>query len=430
MNKTEEFLDEVCSRIWAKSVHADVRAELSSHIDEIIEAGVASGQSRETAEKAALTRMGSPEEIGLKLDKKHRPRTEWPLFIAAAIIAAAGIAVCINAGIGQLKSVYILAGFALMTGMMFVDCTRVGRAALPVYIGTVSAMLILAASRRVVSCTAVLALAQFCPPLFIGLLFMKKKYNPVQLIGLCILMFLPFAAVAMCFHAAYVLLLAMSYLVIFTVLAVRGSRTARILLPVNVAFGALPLAVMLISQQWMRDRIEVFFTAGATDPNGAGWLAMQAGEVIKNARPLGGISGGFPDVFNNYFSEYALVGILGRCGWIPTAAIILAAALLLWRLFVAAAKVRDPYGFALALSGSTVLALRFIVNILMNFNLFPGVGIGLPIVGGGGADCLACFVLMGLVLSVCRRRDITAKIKPASNAARVAHKIVDTVFGE
>ncbi len=436
MSKTDEFLDRVCACIRAKSVHADIRTELSSHITEITENGIESGLSPEEAEKQALIRMGDPEEIGLKLDKKHRPRTEWPLLAAAAVVAIIGIAASIvaNEGIYLAKSGFILIGFGLMVGLMFLNPMRLKRFALPVYLIFSAVALIFdyhwwAWSTRAMFGTAFMpGFIQLAPVLFMGLMFRRERFTAPQTVGLCVLMVLPTVNACLGGITGSAVLIGISYILIFAVLSVKGNRTARVLLPTAVCLLGLQLLCAYMISPYIRDKISAFLTGGQSDPRGVGWLTGQIAVLIKSARLIGPVPGDVPEMFSNLMSEYVLAGVLGRYGWLPTAALLLTVAALLWRMFAASAKVRQPWGFALAFSASVVLAMKFIINILMNFNLFPVVGIGLPIVGGGGSDCIVTFILIGIVLSVCRRRDIMPKSVPNGNGAAFWHGVVDKIF--
>ncbi len=414
MDNTEKYLDEVCSCIRSRSVHSNIRDELLSHITEIIENGIESGLSPEEAERQALVRMGDPREIGLKLDQKHRPRTEWPLLAAAAVIAVIGIAASIvaNDGVYLAKTGFILTGLVLMVGIMFVNLMWLRRFALPVYLIFSAVAVIFDYHWWAWSARAMFGVAfmpgfiQLTPVLFMGLLFRRERFTALQTAGLCVLMALPTVNACLGGIMSSAVLIGLSYIFIFAVLSVKGNKTARVLLPVSVCLLGLQVTCAYMISPHIQDRISAFLTGGQSDPRAAGWLTAQLTALIKNARLIGPVSGGVPEMFSNLMSEYVLAGVLGRYGWLPTAVLLLTVAVLLWRLFAAAAKVKDPCGFALAFSASAVLAMKFIINILINFNLFPVVGIGLPIVGGGGSDCIVSFILIGTVLSVCRRRDL------------------------
>lgn len=437
MDNTEKYLDEVCSCIRARSVHSNIRDELRSHITEIIENGIESGLSPEEAEKRALARMGDPDEVGLKLDQKHRPRTEWPLLAATAAVAIIGIAASIVAsdGVYMAKLGFILAGFGLMVGIMFVNPMWLRRFALPVYLIFSAVTAVFDYHWWAWSARAMFGVAfmpgfiQLAPVLFMGLLFRRKRFTAFQTAVLCVLMVLPTVNACLGGITSSTVLIGLSYIFIFTVLSVKGNRTARVLLPVSACLLGLQLTCAYMILPHIQDRISAFLTGGQSDPRGAGWLTAQLAVLIKNARLIGPVPGGVPEMFSNLMSEYVLAGVLGRYGWLPAAALLLAVAALLWRLFAAAAKVKEPCGFALAFSASAVLAMKFIINILINFNLFPVADIGLPIVGGGGSDCFVSFILIGVVLSVCRQRDLLPNTASPDGGLAFWRRVVDRVFG-
>lgn len=87
------FINDVCSYIKYKGVHKEVKDELSLHIDELKDSYISKGLSEEDAEKKAIADMGNAAEIGEKLNKQHKPQTEWSLIILTAIISIFGILV-------------------------------------------------------------------------------------------------------------------------------------------------------------------------------------------------------------------------------------------------------------------------------------------------------------------------------------------------
>ena len=49
---------------------------------------------------------------------------------------------------------------------------------------------------------------------------------------------------------------------------------------------------------------------------------------------------------------------------------------------------------------------KFVSNILLNFNVIPYMGVTLPLVARGGSDLVMTSLLIGLILSVYRRREL------------------------
>jgi cell division protein FtsW (lipid II flippase) len=74
------------------------------------------------------------------------------------------------------------------------------------------------------------------------------------------------------------------------------------------------------------------------------------------------------------------------------------------RGFALARDARDRGGAMLILLLSSNLAVQAAVNIAMNIGLVPTTGITLPFLSYGGSSLIACWGMVGLMLSVAYRR--------------------------
>ena len=443
MDRTE-FLNEVCARVRVKSVHSTIKEELSSHIDEIKETELNAGLPPEEAEKRALLSMGSPGEIGERLDKEHRPKTEWSLLFITAAIAIVGLLIAFAAGGGNRKTLFTLLGLAVMVGVMFLDYTWLRKRPMAIYLvfcGLLLALpfisidlingrnMIFICGFRIISPVA--QFGQLAPVLLAGLIASKEKRSPSEIIGLIVLAAIPVMAVGRG-SMAYGMILTLAYIIIFAALAAKGERTAKFLLLVPTAMVAAQTA-LIVTQPYRLSRITTFLSGGQSDPAGVGYISVQLSKVVKSARLFSGVQSEVSFLTLDGLDEFTLVGILGRFGWIPTIGIIVLVAALIWRMFAAAGKIKDRYGFMLALSGCSVLAVKFIYNIFMNFGLLPTLGISLPIIGGGGTDYVITMAVIGLILSVYRRNDLISCLsieKEKKDPALFWHHVVDVVFGK
>ena len=72
-----DFCDRVCRRVRFRPDRAAIRAELTAHLEDHMDALVARGFPPETAARQAVAAMGDPEEIGRELDKSHSPFLGW-----------------------------------------------------------------------------------------------------------------------------------------------------------------------------------------------------------------------------------------------------------------------------------------------------------------------------------------------------------------
>ena len=87
----EEYIQVLLEQIRCKKAQPYIREEICGHLKEQIEDNMAVGMSRVDAEKAAVEDMGSPVEVGIALDRIHRPKMNWVLISLMAVIGLAGI---------------------------------------------------------------------------------------------------------------------------------------------------------------------------------------------------------------------------------------------------------------------------------------------------------------------------------------------------
>lgn len=80
-SKIINYINEVCSLVKNKKVHAEIRAELLCHINDTIEDYLEIGIPEDKAIDKALIQMGNAEIIGHDLNKAHKSNSDWLLLI-------------------------------------------------------------------------------------------------------------------------------------------------------------------------------------------------------------------------------------------------------------------------------------------------------------------------------------------------------------
>ena len=71
-------------------------------------------------------------------------------------------------------------------------------------------------------------------------------------------------------------------------------------------------------------------------------------------------------------------------------------------------QIKDPYGKLLLAGAVALYAVQLATNIGMSLGLFPVIAMSLPFISYGLMPTLLNAILIGVVLSVYRRKDITA----------------------
>ena len=94
----------------------------SENVFELKDDYIKQGYDEGKALDSAVLSMGNSDEIGIKLNKQHKPQTEWSLLALTFLIAVIGIGV--------------------MLGLYFFDYTKLKKYAIPMYISAMSLLII------------------------------------------------------------------------------------------------------------------------------------------------------------------------------------------------------------------------------------------------------------------------------------------------
>ncbi|MCH5187238.1 MAG: FtsW/RodA/SpoVE family cell cycle protein [Oscillospiraceae bacterium] len=422
--KTEAYLSEVCEHIKSKTVHEAIKSELKCHIEELIEGYRDSGYSPSAAEDKALAAMGSAEEIGQRLGRQHRPKMEWSLIVLTAALAILGL--IINRSMLPMPRIIMVAGFGTlaMIGTAFFDYMKLKKWSLPLFAALFVCLLVLTvlAPRmhgshsfiRVPTIGSIMALlfTQLFFPLFAGASQRLRTNGGVKdalkVTGLTAAVM----AVSMLLgRMNYYLVYMITFAIILASMTMEGYFAKKRLVLIPTGGLMLISALSFFSNSYYySERFRAFISAGSNDPLGSGWLVSHLVNTLKTT-PLLGSSGSDSLYALSAIDEYAFARLVGKYGWLAGIAIIIVVAALLVRLFLTSAKIKGDFGRQLSLCCCALLLGKFAVNILMNFNLLPVMGVTLPLLGHGGTDYVMTMLLIGLVLSVYRRNDLFAESK-------------------
>lgn len=160
-------------------------------------------------------------------------------------------------------------------------------------------------------------------------------------------------------------------------------------------------------KDYQKDRIRTYLDPSVA-AQGAGYQVRQARIAIGS----GGITGkgwkqgsqsrlGFLPVRH---TDFVFAALAEEWGFVGVSVVVALYGFLLSRGFAIARDARDRGGTMLVLLLCIDLAVQAAVNISMNVGLVPTTGITLPFLSYGGSSMLACWGMVGLVLSVAYRR--------------------------
>lgn len=114
----DEYIRILLEQVRCRKAHEMIEEEIRNHIEDQAEANMAVGMSRSEALEEAVRDMGDPIEVGIAMDRIHRPALAWNMVLMAAVISIAGIVIHIAIGNNQMDSFrfafHTIFGFGIM----------------------------------------------------------------------------------------------------------------------------------------------------------------------------------------------------------------------------------------------------------------------------------------------------------------------------
>lgn len=416
--RVADFLTKVCGKIRNKKLHNEIRLEFLNHIEELYAENIRKGMSEDMAIEEALRYMGDGDIVGKRLNKIHRQWPDWAIIGGAALLAVFGVilmylieangALSRNNGIFKDSIFHVLLGLATLLGLNLFDYRILKKYSKYIYGATIIAWLFFINTGAYVNGQLyfIAGRLSFMPmvivPLIVSLagLFDGWDWNDKKrLIIAAGLVLLPVLLFLRTYSMAYVIVYFVSVLLI---LFASGLKLKQVI-PVFVLAGVVSI-FFLVQRSYILERVLTFLNPW-NDPNGAGWIHIQMGNLIKSA----GIFGkGFefdPMLLPSVDTDFVFAYVIYTFGWLITGILVAAIALFIARMIKGVGKVTDSYGKLVAVGFIGILSTRFIWNILMTLGLLPITGLPFPFISYGGTQLVMDMVMVGYLSNIYRRKE-------------------------
>ena len=132
--KKEEYLQLVINQIRFKKARPDVKKELENHIMDQMESYKSEGMEEQKAMEQAILEMGDPVEVGVELDRIHRPKMSWGILLLVGILGGMSVLLQFVLWRGgnataqpERQLMFHIAGFLVMLGVYFGDYSILGK---------------------------------------------------------------------------------------------------------------------------------------------------------------------------------------------------------------------------------------------------------------------------------------------------------------
>jgi len=184
-----------------------------------------------------------------------------------------------------------------------------------------------------------------------------------------------------------------------------GVRFLHLLFLALLAALAIPLLWQAM-YDYMRSRLMVFFNP-TVDPLGAGYNIRQALISVGSGGLLGkGFTNGTQtqlDFLRVQHTDFIFSALAEELGFIGAMALLVLLFLLVLRMTRIAGLAKDSFGRLVATGVAVTIASQAFINIGMNIQMLPAVGIPLPFISYGGSSLITLLIAIGLLQSIVMR---------------------------
>ncbi|PFG13507.1 FtsW/RodA/SpoVE family cell cycle protein [Bacillus sp. es.036] len=417
-DKKYDFLDQVQEQIKAIEAKEMISHELNHHINSEKKRLVQTGVEEEEAERVAIKQMGSPVQLGQRLNKLHRPKTDW--WLISLLVVTIGLSflplMFWNLDLNyyfERKIIFSVISVMIITGLMFFDYRKLYKWRWFFYLmGLFVLALLVLFPTTYTNGIPVLRVGPFGIDstqtlllFYVGFsaLFISSKVSYWKFLLLCSVPIFFFLIVLdpnsiFVFSAMTVVLLWFS-----------DVRKKRILLLAVSSLAVMFSAGYLLwgnLDDYQKDRI-----LGYLNPteyaDSSGYMYLQAKELLKAAGWFG--QRGEQVFIPTGHTDFVFLSLTYHFGWMLGIILFLVLAMLMTRMIYVTFKINDSFGKMLVVGGLSLFSVQFLYSIAMTLGLLPIIGISLPFISYGLTPTIMNSIVFGNVLSVYRRKNIVFK---------------------
>ncbi|MEJ9253305.1 FtsW/RodA/SpoVE family cell cycle protein [Bacillus wiedmannii] len=418
MNKKgERFVSEVTNHIKSKEAKDFVATELEFHLKQAKNTWIEKGLSEEVAENKAVEQMGSPIKLGQELNKLHKPKVDW--FLLILLVAAMGLGflpvlvfgytndVIIN------KVIFVILGVIKAIGMMLLDYRKLERMGWLFYIIGVVVLLMLYCfpnasmiGEPLIQIGPIAIDCLMAVPFFFlawASFFNNSRLKIIHLVVLYLFSLYLFLIVSTL--SSIFIYITMVFVMLWW--SKLGKKTSLIITVVPICLFIIKVSVSW-SSGYHLDRLLGYLNP-ESDAGGAGFMYIRLKEVMSSA----GWFGTYGDIkfIPAPDTDFVFASLTYYYGYWLALILVFVLSLFVVRLIVISYKINDRYGKLLLVGGVTLFVFQFIYNVGMILGLLPIAAISLPFISYGLTPTVFHALMMGIVLSVYRRKDISFRMR-------------------
>lgn len=446
--RREEYLHTLTEQIRCKMARGTIEQEINDHIEDQKEEFLSEGMSQTEAEEAAVREMGDPVEVGLEMDRIHRPTMAWGMIALIVGLSLAGYFLRsvmyqtvsgIEQSAGKTEDLFwvgtslswhtslelpaLLLGLVLMIGICYMDYTRIAVYAKPIliayqvllFIGLQVAGVKMNGSTRFIRMPFgnivlnLIDLLWLTIPLFAAVLYSYRGQGYRGILKAILWMIIPsYFLIKRCQSLIAAMILEVVYCVVLAAAVYKGwfqvckkavltgIGVVVVLIPVLLAGG-----IWCFGMAYQKERIAAIFSIGdyAVDfPRVNMIREMISGSSAFHGNPQ------FKELLKYVDgSVHLLASVVAAYGILAGILLVLCLVILIFRFAKISLNQKNQLGMVMGTGCTALFLIQTVVFILENLGGVVGnMGIYCPFFGTGRSGMMTSYILLGLLLSICR----------------------------
>lgn len=454
----EEYIEKLISQIRCMKARPYIEAEIRGHIEDQISANINEGMSAEEAEENAVLDMGDPIEVGISMDKIHKPTIAWKMVLVVGVVSVLAVLIQwkfvlnINNNIANFGSIThstqvdgiftadggviqntmdynysieefvraVVVGFVVMSLLYFLDYTFVAK-----YSRIIGSVMILSGIWTVIfgvmvngthyylmnSPVSMQSFMMLYIPIYGGIIY---KYRNGGLGSLCkcvVWLIVPLfitrripslvvtVIMMICMLIQLSIAICKDWYKVNKKICLVSIWSIFLILPVVALFGMVSLNML---PEYQMDRIRVWLCLSKSEYDLLSVIREYTGNVPLIGKCTKDILWQLPDLNRDYVFTY----VLNTYGSIVGIIMIAVLAVLILCVFGAVLKQKNELGLVIGSGCGMILLMNTIINILCAIGILPPTSSVLPFFSAGGSNLILCYAFLGIVISIYKYKDI------------------------
>ena len=425
----EEYIKKVLEQVRFKKARKGIEDEIRSHIEDQIEDNMTVGMDRETAERAAVVDMGDPVEVGISLDRIHRPQIAWSMFWGAVIVGIIGSIIhlliiknstlvcntCSVYGSGG-YIYYTIFGIILMLLVYLLDYTTIARYSKIASIMLFVLLIVTKSMRISINGSAVFlrvgpitilttAIMMLYIPLYGGIIYKYKGGRIGALIKSLLWIIIPCGFCLFDQSLSIALIMAISLLSQLTIAIINGwidVPKIPIIAGIWSLFILSPLLLVLkllfigSNAEHHIARLESILNVDSE----FNYSLRTVREITRTSGILGVRSEKAFSLLPNIDSDYILTYITSTWGVVAVLIVTIVVGAIITIGFITLSKSKNQLGMVMGSGCLMALLVNAIINMGSAFGIIPYISSFFPFISAGGSNLLVSYTFLGIILCI------------------------------